>query len=94
MTGSSLLHSQRNDPCAGGGSGLTARAVLSALFARRRCSRDLFFKQDSRVVGYDKRSDYEGSALESVASLSMTAEWSATINVPTMKALPLSHSLL
>ena len=52
-----------------------------------------FFKHDGRVVGYDKRSDHEGSALESVASLSIMIEWSAMINDPTMKALLLSRSL-
>ena len=45
------------------------------------------------MVGYNKQSDHEGSALESVAFLSMTVECSATINDPTMKALPLSRSL-
>ena len=46
------------------------------------------------MVGYDKRYDLEGCALESVAFLSMMVEWSATINGPTMKALPLSRSIL
>ena len=46
------------------------------------------------MVGYDKRSDHEGSILGSVASLSTMVEWSATINSPTIKSLPLSRLLL
>ena len=37
------------------------------------------------MVGYDKWTDHEGSAFESVTSLSTTVEWSATINGSTMK---------
>ena len=62
---------------------------IKALSLSRR-----FFKHDDRVVGYDKWSDHEGSILESVTWLSTMVEWSAMINIPTMKALSLSQPLL